>query len=79
MTPEEQIIMAQHREYVSDLFQDGRIILSGTATDGTTGLLIYSVDTAIEARRLFYNDPAVIAGIGYPELSPFEIGHHTGS
>jgi hypothetical protein len=76
MTPAEEAVMAKHREYVQNLINDGKVILAGAGLEGTLGLvLIYRVDSAIEARRHFYNDPAVIAGIGYPELHPFQIGY----
>jgi len=32
------------------------------------------VDSAEEMQRIYENDPAVKAGIGYPELHPFRIG-----
>jgi uncharacterized protein YciI len=75
MTPGEQKTMVRHTDYVQDMIAQGKIFLDGGAPDGTIGVLIYRVDSAIEARRLFYNDPAVIAGIGYPELYPLSIGH----
>lgn len=75
MTAEEQATMIQHKEYVREMIAQGKIFLDGRAPDGTIGVLIYRVDSAIEARRLFYSDPAVIAGIGYPELYPLTIGH----
>ncbi len=75
MTPEEEAAMALHKDYVRDMIAQGKIFLQGGAPDGTISVLIYRVDTAIEARRLFYSDPAVIAGIGYPELYPLDIGH----
>ena len=75
MTPAEQVTMDQHAEYVRDMIAQGQILLNGCAPDGTIGVLIYRVYSAIEARRLFYSDPAVIAGIGYPELYPLTIGH----
>ncbi len=75
MTPEEEAVMEEHIEYVRNLSAQGNIALSGAAVDGSVGVVIYRVDSADEARRLFYNDPAVIAGIGYPELHPFRIGH----
>lgn len=75
MTPQEQATMAQHTDYVKDLIAQGKIFLDGGSPDGTIGVIIYCVDSAVEARRLFYSDPAVIAGIGYPELYPLTIGH----
>ena len=74
MTPTEQATMGQHMDYVKNLFHNGKIILGGAAADGAVGILIYRVDSAEEARHLFDNDPAVMAGIGYPELHPFNIG-----
>lgn len=79
MTPEEQAVMGEHIEYIRNLSAQGNIAMSGAAIDGSVGVVIYRVDSAEEARRLFYNDPAVIAGIGYPELHPFRIGHMTAS
>jgi uncharacterized protein YciI len=75
MTPGEQATMALHTDYVRDMITQGKIFLEGSTPDGTISVLIYRVDSAIEARRLFYSDPAVIAGIGYPELYPLTIGH----
>nr|WP_319376063.1 YciI family protein [uncultured Methanoregula sp.] len=79
MTPEEQATMARHTEYVRDMVAQGKVFLDGNSPDGTLGVLIYRVDSAIEARRLFYSDPAVIGGIGYPELYPLTIGHPSSS
>jgi uncharacterized protein YciI len=75
MTAEELETMDRHRDYVKDMITQGNIFLDGGAPDGTIGVIIYRVDSAVEARRLFYSDPAVIAGIGYPELYPLTIGH----
>ena len=75
LTTAEQAIMGQHLAYVKDLFDKGKIILGGAATDGSVGVLIYRVDSAEEARQLFDHDPAVLGNVGYPELHPFRIGH----
>ena len=75
MTPAEQATMEQHADYVRAMIAEGHILLDGGAPDGSLGVLIYRVYSAIEARRLFYSDPAVIDGIGYPELYPLTIGH----
>ena len=74
MTPGERETMSQHMKYVRHLFDQGKIILGGAATDGAIGILVYRVDSAEEARCLFDDDPAVMADIGYPELHPFRIG-----
>jgi len=78
MTPEEKVIMGRHMAYAKDLFDKGKIALGGAATDGAVGIIVYRVETAEEARRLFDDDPAVQAGIGYSELHPFRIGLFSG-
>ena len=77
MTQEERTAMKDHKEYIRHLFEQGKIVMSGDAPDGTVDIVLYRVDSAEEARRYFYNDPAVIAGIGYPDLYPFQVGHLT--
>jgi len=74
MTPEEKAVMGLHMAYTRKLFDQGKIVLGGAATDGAIGIIVWRVDSAEEARRIYDNDPAVKAGIGYPELHPFRIG-----
>ena len=74
MTLDEQAIMGQHMAYTKQLFDQGKIVLGGAATDGAIGVIVWRVDSAEEMQRLYDNDPAVKAGIGYPELHPFRIG-----
>jgi uncharacterized protein YciI len=74
MTPEEQAIMGQHMAYTRQLFEQGKIVLGGAATDGAIGVIVWRVDSAEEMQRIYDNDPAVKAGIGYPDLHPFRIG-----
>ena len=74
LTMEEKAVMGQHMAYTRQLFDQGKIVLGGAATDGAIGIIVWRVDSAEEARRIYDNDPAVKAGIGYPELHPFRIG-----
>jgi uncharacterized protein YciI len=73
MTLEEKEVMQQHRAYADRLFEEGKIIFGGVATDGSIGILVLLVNSKEEAREIFENDPAVVAGIGYPELHPSRI------
>jgi hypothetical protein len=68
MTPEEKAVMGQHQAYTSQLFDKGKIILGGAATDGAIGIIVWRVDSAEEIQRIYDNDPAVKAGIECPEL-----------
>ena len=74
MTGEETAVMGQHQAYTQQLFDQGKIVLAGAATDGAIGTVVWRVDSAEEMRRIYDNDPAVKAGIGYPELYLFRIG-----
>lgn len=74
MTPEERAVMEQHFAYVRRLFDQGKLLLGGAATDGAIGILVLRVGSAEEAQRIFDDDPAVKAGIGDSELHPFHVG-----
>ena len=74
MTPAEKAAMGEHFAYTKRLFDDGKIVLGGAATDGAIGVIVWKLSSAEEARRIFDNDPAVKAGIGEAELHPFRIG-----
>jgi uncharacterized protein YciI len=74
MTDQEKAVMGQHMAYTKHLFDRGKIIQSGAATDGAIGIIVWRVDSAEEIQRIYDNDPAVKAGIGYPERHPFRIG-----
>jgi uncharacterized protein YciI len=78
MTPEEKAVMADHSAYNRKLFERGKILLAGAATDGAIGIIVYRVESPEEIREMYENDPAVKAGIGYPDLHPFRIGHFAG-
>jgi len=78
MTPEEKVVMEAHFAYNRRLFEEGKILLGGAATDGAIGIIVLRVDSPEEARRIFENDPAVKGGVGYPELHPFRVGLFAG-
>jgi uncharacterized protein YciI len=74
MTPAEQAVMGEHMTYTRRLFDEGKIVLGGAATDGAIGVIIWKVVSAEEARRIFENDPAVKADVGEAELHEFRVG-----
>jgi uncharacterized protein YciI len=74
MTPGEKAVMGEHFAYTRRLFEQGKILLGGAATDGSIGVIILRVGSAEEAQQIYENDPAVKAGIGHPELHPFRVG-----
>jgi uncharacterized protein len=74
MTAEERAVMGEHFAYNRRLFEQGKILVGGAATDGAIGIIILMVDSPEEAGEIYENDPAVKAGIGYPELHQFRLG-----
>ena len=74
MTPAEKAVMGEHFAYNRKLLEEGKILLGGAATDGAIGIILLRVGSAEEARHIYENDPAVKAGVGYPELHPFRLG-----
>jgi uncharacterized protein YciI len=78
MTPAEKAAMGEHMAYTRRLFDEGKIVLGGAATDGALGVIVWKLGSAEEARRIFDGDPAVKAGIGEAELHPFRVGLFAG-
>ena len=78
MTSEELSVMQQHLAYVQGLFDQGKLLLGGAATDGAIGVLVLRVGSPEEAQRIFDDDPAVRAGISHSELHPFRVRHLSG-
>ena len=59
--------------YTRQLIDQGKIVLGSAATNGAIGIIVWRGDSAEEMQRIYDNDPAVKAGIGYPELSRDEM------
>lgn len=47
----------KHREYLNQLFSDGKLLEAGPFADGTGSLFIYEAAGEAEARALFAADP----------------------
>ncbi len=78
MTPAEKAAMGEHMAYTKRLFDEGKIVLGGAATDGAIGVIVWKVGSAEEGRRIFDQDPAVKADVGEAELHEFRLGLLTG-
>ncbi|MFC0214228.1 YciI family protein [Paenibacillus chartarius] len=57
-----------HLEYLSRLFDQGKVIMAGPFTDGKGGLVLYKTETVEEARELAEQDPVVLHGARTLEL-----------
>ena len=74
MTPAEKSAMGEHLAYTKRLFDEGKIVLGGAATDGAIGVIVWKVRSPEEGREIFLHDPAVMADVGEAELHEFRLG-----
>jgi uncharacterized protein YciI len=56
-------VRPEHRTYVSDLFDQGRIRMSGPLADDTGAVIVYVAPDLAEATALVEADPYVRAGV----------------
>lgn len=52
-----------HREYLKNLLETDRLVISGPFTDDTGGILVYNAGSADEAEKLIREDPFAQAGV----------------
>lgn len=75
-TPDEQRIVAQHFDYLKELYQKGIVLLAGRTlnTDMSSfGIVILQASSPEEAEQIMKNDPAVDQGVMRAELFPYRI------
>ncbi|NOU92318.1 hypothetical protein GC093_03580 [Paenibacillus sp. LMG 31456] len=70
---EEMAAMGAHFEYCNGLHAEGALLMSGACTDGAYGMVVFKADSEEAARRIFENDPVVIANIVDAELHPYKV------
>lgn len=58
-----QEVRPKHREYLTGLVEDGKILLSGPFTDDTGSIIVYDAADLPEVQRLLTNDPFAQNGI----------------
>jgi uncharacterized protein YndB with AHSA1/START domain len=64
-------ILDGHKQYVFELFADGRALLGGPAPDASYGILVLALAERAEVDRLVAADPAVAAGVFVADVRPF--------
>jgi len=52
-------ILQEHKKYLQDLIDEGKIYAKGPFTDHSGGLVIYKAESYEEALKMAKNDPAV--------------------
>ena len=75
-TPQEDIIVGQHFNYLQDLLASGTLILAGrtlNADPTSFGIVIFRAEDDAAAMDIVAADPAVRDGIFKSELYPYRV------
>ncbi len=75
-SPEEQAVIAQHFAYLTELTEQGVVIMAGRTlnTDSSAfGIVIFRADSESEAIAIMQGDPAVGQGVMRAELYPYRV------
>ena len=75
-TSQEAERVSQHFEYLQALLSDGKLIMAGRTqnTDKSSfGVVIFRVNSELEARKIMESDPAVKHGVMRAELFPYKV------
>lgn len=54
---------AQHRAYLAQLFEDGKLLLAGPFTDGSGAMFVHEAIGEHQARQFIEDDPFFSAGL----------------
>jgi uncharacterized protein YciI len=69
-----QSVRPRHREYASQLRQNGKIVIAGPFEDGAGALIVYEAESMQDAESLAGNDPYAKEGIWAKyEIHPWHI------
>ncbi|MFS0732848.1 YciI family protein [Microbacterium sp. 1P10UB] len=73
-TPEEEMAMAEHADYLDALTAAGILLLAGRSEHGgAPGITIFEAPDEASARAVSQTDPAVSAGVMSAELYPYAV------
>jgi uncharacterized protein YciI len=68
------VLRPQHREYLSRLFSERKLVAAGPFTDDSGALFVYEADSAEAASALVAEDPFSINGVFQRfELKPWKL------
>ncbi len=67
-------MMKPHVEYLHQLFENGKLLLTGPFTDNKGGgMFVLDVENEEELKEIVENDPAIKNGISKSEIRPYKI------
>jgi uncharacterized protein len=72
-TPEEDIIMEEHYQYLKQAADTGTVLLAGPCLDQTFGIIVFRAENEEIAQCFMLNDPSVSKNVMMAELHPMRI------
>jgi uncharacterized protein len=72
-TPEENLIMEEHFEYLKKAVADGQVLLAGPCLDHTFGIIVFRAENDEAANTFMFNDPSVKKNVMMAELHPMRV------
>jgi uncharacterized protein YciI len=72
-TLEENIIMDEHFEYLTQATQAGTVLLAGPCLDDTFGIVIFQAEDDETALAFMFHDPSVMKNVMMAELHPLRV------
>ena len=75
-TPDEATVLSKHTAYLSELTEQGVVLLAGrtqNTDDSSFGIVILQADSFDSAKAIMESDPAVRDGVMRSELYPYKI------
>jgi uncharacterized protein YciI len=72
-TPEENLVMEEHFEYLKQATEAGIILLAGPCLDNTFGIIVFRAKNDETAHTFMFNDPSVKKNVMMAELHPIRI------
>lgn len=73
MTPEEELIIGRHFDYLIKALDEGKLVLAGPCLDGAFGIVLLKAMDEAQATDFMDKDPAVYNKVMNAELHPFKI------
>ncbi len=66
-------IVSQHFSYLKELHTSGKVMMAGRFSDVLLGLVMVTVGSKAEAKKIMENDPAIKAKVFHGELYQWRI------
>jgi uncharacterized protein YciI len=72
-TPEEDVIMEEHFQYLKQAADAGTVLLAGPCLDNTFSVVVFTAENDQAANTFMFNDPSVRRNVMMAELHPLHI------